>query len=205
MRQAPVTLVAGASLAMMLLALLAACGGSSPDGSDGSGGAGGANGPAVQPLAKTDDWRPGLAQDLGFGVLEIAYDRETADRAWQENVPGDLPERDGQPAEPGRYGDLGSVDFDTHAIVVWSSGQSGSCPGWLADIRTGADGTVELETGVDMRGGNACTDDYQPYRMLLAVERDRLPGPDQLPVTTVIVDGRSSGAGSLVAAYPADA
>lgn len=196
MRQGPVTLVAGASLAMMLLA---ACGGSSPDG---SGGAGGANGPAVQPLAKTDDWRPGLPYDLGFGVVEIAYDRETADRAWQENVPGDLPERDGQPAEPGRYGDLGSVDFDTHAIVVWSSGQSGSCPGWLADIRTGADGTVELETGGDM---GACTADYHAYRMLLAVERDRLPGPDKLPVTTVIVDGRSSGAGSLVAAYPADA
>lgn len=185
---------------MMLLAPLVACGGSSPGG---SGRAGGADGPAVRPLAKADGWRPGLAVDLGFGVVEVAYDPDSAEGAWQENVPADLPERDGQPGEPGRYGDLGSVDFDTHAIVVWSSGQSGSCPGWLADIRTGADGTVELETGVDMRGGNACTDDYHQYRMVLAVERSRLPDPDQLPVTTVIVDGRSSGAGSLVAAYPA--
>lgn len=158
----------------------------------------------MRPLAKADGWRAGLADSLGFGVVEIAYDRDSADRAWQENVPGDLPERDGQPAEPGRYGDPDSVDLDTHAIVVWSSGQSGTCPGWLADIRTGADGTVELETGVDMQGGTACTDDYRQYRMVLAVDRERLPDPDQLPITTVIVDGRS-GAGSLIAAYPADA
>lgn len=192
--------IAGAATAAMLLAALAACGESPPDGSGGDGGAGR---PAVQPLAKADGWRAGLTGDLGFAVVEVAYDSDGAERAWRENVPGDLPERDGQPAEPGRYGDFGSVDFDTHAIVVWSSGQSGSCPGWLADIRTGADGTVEVETGVDMRGGDACTDDYHPYRMVLAVERERLPDPEQLPATAVTVDGRSSGAGSLVAAYPA--
>lgn len=178
---------------MLLASLVWACGEESPPG-------GGGSGAAIQPLAKADGWRDGLTDSAmnPFGLVEIAYDSATAEVVWQENVPDGLPERDGRPTEPGRYGSLESVDFGTHAVVVWSSGQSGSCPGWLADIRTDADGTVEIETGDD---GSTCTADYRPYRLVLAVALDRLPERDQLPASSVTVDGRTGGAGS-VDAYP---
>lgn len=67
--------------------------------------------------------------------------------------------------------------------MVWSSGESGSCPGWLADVRTDTDGTVHLER--DSAGGPICTGDYNPYRMMLAVDRDRLPPRDALPTDDV--------------------
>lgn len=62
-------------------------------------------------------------------------------------------------------------------MVVWSSGESGSCPEWLADIDH-ADGTITFERD---RAGGLCTDNYNPYRMVLAVDRDRLPPADELP------------------------
>lgn len=192
--------LAGAGLAAVLLTtVVGACGEESPPG-----GGGGSDTAAIQPLAKADGWRDGLAESSFnlFGLVEVAYDRGTAELAWQENVPDGLPEQDGRPTEPGRYGNLESVDFGTHAVVVWSSGQSGSCPGWLADIRTNPDGAVELETDQD---GSTCTDDYNAYRMVYAVALDRLPEPEQLPVSTVIVDGRSGGASSLIDAYPTGA
>jgi hypothetical protein len=155
------------------------------------------------PLAKADGWREGLVErfdgDMPFALVEIAFDRATAELAWAENVPDGLPRRDGRPEQPGRYGDLDAVDFSTHAVVVWSSGQSGTCPAWLADIST-RDDAVEIHTA---QSGQICTDDYRPYRMLLAVERDRLPDPDEFPVSNVIVDGRSGGSPSLVDRYPA--
>lgn len=132
----------------------------------------------VEPLAKASGWREGLPQGDPSALLEVAYDRETADRAWRANVPDDLDERDDDlPAEPGVYGALDEVDFDRQAVVVWSSGESGSCPGWLADLDT-VDNTVHVEVDATAQ---LCTDDYVPYRMVLAVDRDRLPQPDQLP------------------------
>lgn len=138
----------------------------------------------VVPLAKADRWRDGLRpEDLDhpFGVIEIAFDRETAERAWSDNVPADLPQGDGAPIEPGRWGSLDEVDFGTQAVVVWSSGESGSCRGWLTGIDT-ADGKVWVETD---GGAMVCTDDYNQYRMVLAVDRDRLPDPGDLPTDRV--------------------
>lgn len=159
----------------------------------------------VRPLSKADSWRDGLwegfesrGEEPPYALIEIAYDRAAAERAWAENVPPGLPERSGRPDADGRYGELDDVDFSRQAVVVWSSGQSGTCPGWLADVRT-VDGVVQVTT--DQRG-SACTDDYRTYRMVLAVSRDRLPEQGELPTTEVLVDGRDLHWGSQVRAYP---
>lgn len=93
------------------------------------------------------------------------------------------------------------MHFDSHAVVVWSSGQSGTCPGWLADV--GVEGnTVHVETGEHV-AGHGCNDDYNPYAMVVAVPRSRLPEASLLPTADVIVDGRSHGLESIVDLYPA--
>jgi hypothetical protein len=171
---------------------------SSPDAADTSGW------PAsdgVVVLAKADGWRDGLdrqALQEYFSVVEIAYNAATARTAWADAVPADLPERDGEPRESGRYGDLDGVDFDRQVLVVYSSGQSGSCPGWLGDVST-ADGTVQLMTDAYVPD-EVCTDDYGAYRVVVAVDRDRLPDEAELPTEDVRVDG--SGLSALAAAYP---
>lgn len=157
--------------------LLGACGGGgTPSTEPGDGGSGDEG---LVPLAKATRWRDELQGTTdAFAVIEIAYDRKTAERSWQDNVPDDLERRDDeQPAEPGLYGDLDDIDFDRQAVIVWSSGESGSCPGWLADIDT-RDGTVHVERDATQQ---ECTDDYNPYRMVLAVDRDRLPESSDLP------------------------
>lgn len=159
----------------------------------------------VSPIAKVEGWAPSamaaFGDDQPFAVAEIALDRGSAEKAWRETVGEDLERRIGEPREPGLYGSLDAVDFDSHAVVVWSSGESGVCPGWLADIDSeGA--TVHIETEEHIPG-NGCTDDYNPYAMVVAVPRDRLPDPSLLPTAEVIVDGRSHGLESVVDVYPA--
>jgi hypothetical protein len=136
-------------------------------------------GEAVETLAKASGWRDALVDELAtpFAVLEVAYDRETAEAAWRDNVPGDLGARDDElPAGPGVYGDLDQVDFDRQAVVVWSSGESG-CPEWLTDIDT-VDGVIHIERDAT---ADECPAIYLAYRLVLAVDRDRLPTPDELP------------------------
>ncbi|QBI21303.1 hypothetical protein ER308_18155 [Egibacter rhizosphaerae] len=152
----------------------------------------------VRPLAKVEGWRDGLDPHADpFALLEVAWDRETAETAWANNVPDDLEAGAPDEGEPGRYDDLDAVDFDDEALLVWSSGESGSCPGWLADVATDGDG--DLEVTRDSFGAGACTDDYNPYRMVLAVDRDRLPDPEALPGELVgdVPDG-------VADAYPFD-
>lgn len=157
----------------------------------------------VGPLARADGWRDGL--DGPFpgpaAILELAYDRETAEQAWRENVPDDLPRRTSDPDRPGLYGSLDDVDFERQAVAVWSAGGSSSCPPWLAHVETDAAGTVRLETD-DASGDAPCTDDYSPYRMLLALDRELLPAPEALPAENVDADGLPPGV--LVTAYPAE-
>lgn len=157
--------------------LLGACGGGDTPSIESGGGGGDDEGLAS--LAKATNWREELRGTTdAFAVIEIAYDRKSAERSWQDNVPDDLERRDDElPAEPGLYGDLDDIDFDRQAVIVWSSGESGSCPGWLADIDT-RDGTVHVERDATQQ---ECTDDYNPYRMVLAVARDRLPESSDLP------------------------
>jgi hypothetical protein len=149
----------------------------------------------VVPLAKVDGWRDGLNAS-NFAVLEIAFDAATATQAWRENVPMDLGDRSGDPVEAGEYGDLEDVDFEEQVVAVWSSGQSGSCPSWLAQVIVQQSGLLELK-----RGGSDpdedCTADYRPYRMVVAIDRSHVPPEEELPTRDVtgVPDG-------LVTAYP---
>lgn len=152
----------------------------------------------IDTLAKASGWREALTEEHGgaFAVLEVAYDREAAEAAWRDNVPDDLEPRDDElPAAPGVYGDLDRIDFDRQVVVVWSSGESGSCPGWLGSIDS-ADGTIHVERDAT---GEECMGDYNPYRLVLAVDRDRLPSADELPASRLegVPDGE-------VRTYPVD-
>ena len=47
----------------------------------------------------------------------------------------------------------------------------------------------------------SCTADYMAYRLVLAVDRGKVPAEADLPVAEVLVDGQDPG--GLVTAYPA--
>lgn len=81
---------------------------------------------ALVPLARADGHRADV-QATTDHLLEIAYDRATAERAWRENAP-DESVSSSSSTGPGLYGDLADVDFETQALVVWSSGDAGGDP-----------------------------------------------------------------------------
>lgn len=189
----------GRSLAGAVLVVLAVpgCGAAVAGGA----GAGEDPTPGVVVLVKADGWRSEWGEATLFeyhAIAEVAFDEATARAAWDDSVPADLPERDGEPREAGRYGDLADVDFAEQALVVYSAGQSGSCPAWISDVAF-TNGTVELTEDSHVPG-DACTDDYRAYRLVLAVDRDRLPRPEDLPTERVLVDGNDLPA--LVTGYP---
>jgi hypothetical protein len=165
----------------------------------------------VQVLAKADGWRLSLVDF--YGVVEVAYDEVTAAQAWEENLPADLVRRSGDPELPGLYGDLADIDFDREALVVYSSGQSGTCPGSLTGVEVTEPGTVQLTTTfttatfttVQGQRIGDCTADYRPYRLVLSIDRDRLPPISGLPTTKVLFNGEQLGGGGLVTMYPAEA
>lgn len=157
---------------------------------------------AITVLAKVDGWGAALSTDESLGVdlvVEIAYDEDAARAAWADSVPADLPERSGEPRESGRYGSLDDLDLAEQALVVYSSGQSGACPGWLADLAVDDDVLAVEET--QHMPGNGCTDDFNSYRLVLAVDRDELPAVDRLPLRTAREGDREFDA--LVTTYPA--
>lgn len=144
---------------------------------------------SVVPLAKVDGWRAETDPQIdAFGVLEVAYDQQTAEQLVADNVPTDLPHHTGDPTDPGRYGDLADVDLETQVVALWSSGQSGSCPGWIDDVRTADDGAVTVRRAEDSGPDGACTDDYRPYRLVVAVSRDDVPAAADLPIRDASID-----------------
>lgn len=132
----------------------------------------------VRTLATVPGWRDDL-DAFGDGALEIAYDREVAERAFAENAPDDLPDGARHAAEDGLHADLASVDWDREALVIWSGGRSGSCPEWVEDVRVDGDRVV---VAVSSPSEGGCTADFNAYRAVLAVDRDRLPPEDALPL-----------------------
>jgi hypothetical protein len=151
----------------------------------------------VRTLATAAGWRDGLSQNEdASGWLEVADDAETGERAFTENVPGDLPAGDDDPWADALHAGLDTVDWDREVVVVWSSGRSGSCPSWVEDLRT-VDGAVAVEIASPVRGG--CDDDWNPYRTVLAVDRALLPSAEDLPLP---VEEGWSGGGRAVP-YPA--
>lgn len=130
----------------------------------------------VRVLAKTDGHVGGVAEPV---PLQIAYDRDAAEQAWRDVDVGALPERRGPPEEAGVYGHLGDVDFSREAVVVWSFGESGTCPEWVVDVAF--DGrTLSVER--QRSEAQACTDDFRAATWLVAVDLARLPEPEELPV-----------------------
>lgn len=143
----------------------------------------------VRTLTKVDSWREGLlVPERTYAVLEVAYDADTAQALWDANIPAGLPAADGDPVQQGQYGDLAGVDFTAQAVAVWSSGQSGTCPGWLSTVRTDTDGEVLL-TRDESGGRSGCTDDYNTYRTLVVVDRSDLPEPSELASARGTVEG----------------
>lgn len=136
----------------------------------------------VQPLAKAagHDVDGPVAERVDFAELAVAFDAEAGAQLWDAAVPDGLPQAEAV-TEPGRHGQLDDVDWDQQALVLWRSGESGSCPEALVDVATTDDGTVEVATDRDTGPGMVCQEDYNPYRMLLAIDRDRLPNADELP------------------------
>lgn len=151
-------------------------------------------------LAKVDGWREGfeLPPDT-FAVLEVAYDSETAQQMSDENLISDLSERSGDPRDPGRYGDLDEVNFDQQAVALWSGGQSGSCPGWVADVEM-VDGVVVVTENAEEPQG--CSDDYNPFRVLVVVDRSEVPEPEELVTTKARSSSPYVAKQVLLAAYP---
>lgn len=125
--------------------------------------------------------------DSPFAVLEFAYDEETARAMWEDNVADDLSAMEGKPLSPGVYGDLADVDLAEQVLGLYSSGQAGSCPEWVQDIST-EDGTVAISTVEDLQGGDGCTEDYNPYRVLIAIDQHDRPRQDELGSADVIID-----------------
>lgn len=160
---------------------------------------------SVVPLAKVEGHRDGrhlftLSPPL-HGVLEIAFDPEAARQAWGDNTSADLADQEGLPEEPGIYGDLTDVDFETHVIAVWSSGESSTCPGWVSGVEVDDEGSVDIALEDAGDPSHPCPGDYNPYRMLFAIERERVPSADELPTHDVV--GREHlETDVLVAEYP---
>ncbi|WP_143448565.1 hypothetical protein [Kineosporia sp. A_224] len=159
-------------------------------------------------LSKADGWRPALAGAAEapsyYAVVEIAYDEASARTAWAQNAPTG-PLLSGSPVEEGLYGRFEDVDLARQRIVVVSTGQSGSCPGWVTGVAVRPGGTVELTLGTDGPAGQTCSADFNAYRTVLAVDRDRLPtATDLTPPPTVLVDGSEVGGDVRVVAYPFD-
>ena len=165
----------------------------------------------VQVLVKADGWRAWLGSF--HGVVEVAYDEPAAVQAWAENVPADLVRRTGDPTLPGLYGDLADIDLDREALVVYSSGQSSTCPEWLTGLEDTELGTVQLTTTststtfATVQGERVgfCTGDNREYRIVLSIDRDRLPPISGLPTTRVLFNGEQLFGGGLVTTYPAEA
>lgn len=157
---------------------------------------------AITVLARLEGWEQRLSTDQTVPadlIVELAYDQSTARVAWDESAPDRLPERSGEPRQEGRYGSLDDLDLDRQALVVYSSGQSGSCPGWPVDLSL--DGRVLVVEETEYVEGDGCNESFSPYRVLLAVDRDVLPAADDLPLDTARTGDREFDA--LVTTYPA--
>lgn len=147
-------------------------------------------GGSVETLAKLDGWRDGPGYEGPFAVLEIAYDDGTAAMLWEDNVGAGQAARDG----------LAEVDLSRQVVALYSSGESGSCLESVHDVDLD-DGTVDIMLTVDTGGGDACSGDYNPYRVVIAIERADVPTRDELAGTEGTVGGNPA-LEVLVGEYP---
>jgi len=168
-----------AVLLVAVLAALTACGTGDPAAAGG-----------VRTLAKVDGWRDGQPLPEGASaLLEVAADDDAARALWDAAVPDGLPARDGDPREVDLYGDLSDVDLDEQVLALWSSGESGSCPGRLAGVGTSADGALLSFDDDEHSPTGGCSDDDNAYRTVVAVDRSSLPDLADLEAVEATVDG----------------
>jgi len=110
----------------------------------------------------------------------VAWDADAAVGLWDAHVDEALPEVvEVPPATTGVYGTLDGIDWDRQAVAVWYDGQSSGCPSYVVDVTTATD--VEVRTSAVAAGG--CPEDWNAYRVLLVIDRDKLPDPAALPIT----------------------
>ncbi len=165
--------------------------------------------PQVRTIAKTAGGPPsGVAASFST-VLVVPY--ELVDAVLVDLGVGQLPRRDGEPLESGRYSDLyGSNDLAPgEVLAVWYSGQSGSCPSYLLGLRSTADGKADVERGpapnptstaITTSTPNApCSADYNPYRQLVVLSEEAVPAISDLPVT---LEGEDGASDLVVDVYP---
>jgi hypothetical protein len=158
---------------------------------------------SVRTLAKVDGWRTDLVTPPQvFSAVEVAYDVETAQRMWKQNVPPDLQTQTGDPTRAGVYGDLADVDFGEQAVALWSGGQSGSCPGWLSRVRLAETAHVVVSEDFDTGVGDACSTDRNAYRTVVVIERDQLPTEQSLASAYATDDDVEYPAEVFLSAYP---
>jgi hypothetical protein len=68
-------------------------------------------------------------------------------------------------------------------IALWW-GSEATCPKSVTDVQLDGRATVEVHT---TEVGSTCDDVGIPFRMVLAIDRDRLPDVSQLPGNLVVV------------------
>lgn len=128
---------------------------------------------AVAVLLKENDWREdpprSLVEEEYMRLLEIAYDAETGQRLWDDNGPQSSPGDDTDGSDL-PY----DIDYSHQALVVWSSGESGSCPETLEGIITDESGAVTVEL-TQPEPHASCTEDFNRYRVVAAVNLDSVP------------------------------
>ncbi|MFA9443790.1 hypothetical protein [Egicoccus sp. AB-alg6-2] len=158
---------------------------------------------AATTLAKLDGWGQGPPSEPRWGFLEIAWDEDAAAELWDLHVGDRTPDTDDDPpATGGVYGELDQVASERQALAVYFGGESGSCPAYVISVTTVDAGYVAVDEGAV--GAGACTDDFNPYRVVLAVDRDRLPDADDLPLRVPHDDDPRDGRPADVATFSSD-
>jgi hypothetical protein len=154
----------GATLTVAVLAL-AACGGQEAPSIGGGPGSGTGNGTGS--ALDEASWR--VVSD-GPGGPPDGHEAATA-----AVEPDDLAE------QWVAYGAEGSPDdlADGEVAILLGFGESGSCPEEVREVRVDADaGEVLVDREIEGGPGQACTDDYNPRTIVLAVDGEVLPdGP----------------------------
>jgi hypothetical protein len=158
--------------------------------------------PEVRTIAK-DDGVPPSGVVSAYGTVLVVPD-DLVNTVLTEIGVEQLPRVDGEPLQTGRYADFTGADdlAADEVLVLWYSGQSGTCPSYLHRLRITALGDVDVDVETDDADLRACSADYNPYRQLVVVPEDALPMSSDLPLT---LEGEAGAIGDDLAVdiYPA--
>lgn len=167
MNQLRSILEAGATLALVLvIAVLTACG-DEPDNEDG-------NGPGAAPTETPDN---GNEPPEGFTYELVATEKTVP--AGDFYVDFALAETDDEYRSlwgEHRFEDEApAVDWASEVVIFVATGESGSCPMNLMDVRYDPDESlITVDVSEDVDADTACTDDWTPRSFVIAVEADDL-------------------------------